>query len=69
VLDTTVPAASASSLSIGVPNAVELTGTWVNVDGHRGLLGAARPAPSGVAPLVRTLEGLERALAAAEVAR
>ena len=69
VFDTRAPDARACSVSIGVPNAAERTGTWVNVDGHRGVLAAAKPAPPSVAPLVRTLEELERRLAAREVAR
>ncbi|MFT7670580.1 MAG: NADH-quinone oxidoreductase subunit G [Planctomycetota bacterium] len=32
----------------GVATWVERTGTWVNIDGHKGKLSAARPAPSGV---------------------
>ena len=43
---------------IGVPSALERTGTWVNVDGQVGTLSIARSAPARVAPLTRTLDGL-----------
>ena len=48
----------AARICIGVPTAAERTGTWINVDGHRGPLAAARPMPPGVRPLVATLQGL-----------
>jgi NADH-quinone oxidoreductase subunit G len=54
----------ATRVCIGVPNAVERTGTWVNIDGVRGSLSAARAAPPGVAPLTRTLESLRQRLLA-----
>jgi len=73
VFDTHQLDVPAACLEIGVPDAVERTGTWVNVDGVRGELRIARSAPSGVAPLTRTLDDLERRLAhpapAPEVAR
>ena len=53
-------------LAIGVPDHVERTGTWVNVDGHAGRIGAARPAPPGVWTITRTLETLRELLAGAE---
>jgi len=45
---------------IGIPNHVERTGTIVNVDGVRGPLAAAKPAPRSVRALTRLLEDLER---------
>jgi len=58
VLDTQALDVPATSVSLGVPNAAERTGTWINVDGHRGTLAAAKPAPPGVGPLTRTLGDL-----------
>ena len=58
LLDTQALDSPALWLAVGVPNAAERTGTWINVDGHAGKLSVARPAPEGVAPLVRTLEML-----------
>ncbi len=68
LLDTEAVDLPAARVAIGVPTCVERTGTWVNVDGHRGPLAAALQAPAGVAPLVRTLAALERALVDAGVA-
>jgi hypothetical protein len=45
---------------IGVPNHAERGGTLVNVDGHKGPLAPAKPAPRGVRHLVRHLEDLAR---------
>jgi NADH-quinone oxidoreductase subunit G len=45
---------------IGVPTHVEKSGSWINVDGHKGVLGAAKPPPAGV----RTLPSLLSELAA-----
>ena len=67
VLDTRALDVPATSVCLGVPNAVERTGTWVNVDGHRGTLDVARSAPPGVPPLTRTLEELRARTAPAEV--
>ena len=64
VLDTHALAAPAACVEIGVPDASERAGTWINVDGHAGTLGIARSAPAGVAPLTRTLEELARRTAA-----
>jgi hypothetical protein len=72
VLDTHPLDVPAAQVEIGVPDAVERTGTWVNVDGVRGEIRIARSAPAGVPPLTRTLDELERLLAVApapEVAR
>jgi NADH-quinone oxidoreductase subunit G len=69
LLDTHALDAPAVRASVGVPTLVERTGTYVNVDGLRGPIAAARPAPPGVAPLVSTLARLAAALAAPEVAR
>jgi NADH-quinone oxidoreductase subunit G len=58
VLDTLPLDAPAACVEIGIPDASERTGTWINVDGHAGTLGIARSAPAGVAPLTRTLAEL-----------
>ncbi len=50
--------APATNVCIGVPTAVERTGTWINVDGGRGPIAAARPAPPNVRPLTSTLAAL-----------
>ena len=60
VLDTRALDAPAIRVCIGVPNAVERTGTWINVDGHRRSIAASKPAPAGVAPLTRILRELAR---------
>ena len=60
VLDTHPLDAPAACIEIGVPDASERTGTWLNLDGHAGTLGIARSAPAGVAPLTRTLDELVR---------
>jgi hypothetical protein len=49
---------------IGVPTHVERSGTWINVDGQRGVLGAARQAPAGVRPLTSLLSELAAPLRA-----
>ncbi|MEX1025491.1 MAG: 2Fe-2S iron-sulfur cluster-binding protein [Planctomycetota bacterium] len=51
----------AAYVQLGVPNAAERAGTWVNVDGHHGQIAAAKPAPAGVVPLERHLERLATA--------
>jgi NADH-quinone oxidoreductase subunit G len=58
VLDTHPLDAPAACVEIGVPDCAERAGTWLNLDGHAGMLSVARAAPSGVAPLARTLEQL-----------
>ena len=60
VFDTHPLASPAACVEIGVPDSCERTGTWINVDGHAGMLSIARSAPPGVAPLVRTLAELQR---------
>jgi hypothetical protein len=60
VFDVRPLASPAAYVEIGVPDSCERTGTWLNVDGHAGLLSIARSAPKGVAPLVRTLEEISR---------
>jgi len=52
------------AVSIGVPTHVEQSGTWINIDGQRGVLGAARQAPSQVRPLTRLLPELAALLRA-----
>ena len=56
--DTHALEGSAAEACLGVPEQVEKTGTWVNVDGHARRLHVARPAPAGVEPLTRTLAEL-----------
>lgn len=63
VFDTHALQVSATNACIGIPNAAERTGTWINVDGHAGRIAAAKPAPQGVAPLTRSLEEIRAALA------
>ncbi len=62
LLDTHALDVPATRLAIGVPDSTERNGTWINVDGHRRSIHAARSAPPGVAPLLGTLEELERRL-------
>jgi NADH-quinone oxidoreductase subunit G len=66
--------AACVKVALGAPSWVERAGTWVNVDGRRGPIAAARPAPAGVAPLAETLSALTALVRAAgerraEVAR
>jgi len=68
VFDTHPCDVPAVHVCVGVPNLVERTGTFVNVDGHRGPIAAARPAPRGVAPLERTLRELVELCAGQEIA-
>jgi NADH-quinone oxidoreductase subunit G len=67
-LDTVALNAPAVRASIGVPSSIERSGTWVNVDGFKGMLTIARPAPNDVAPLLRTLSDLAERIAPAETA-
>ena len=68
VLDTHAINAPATNVCIGVPNAAERQGTWINVDGHEGRIAAAKPAPPGVSTLERTLQQLtERVSSSAAV--
>jgi NADH-quinone oxidoreductase subunit G len=53
----------AAQVQIGVPNAAEREGTWINVDGLERRIAVAKPAPAGVGPLVRHLETLAAAFA------
>jgi NADH-quinone oxidoreductase subunit G len=68
VFDTHALDVPAACTWVGVPNLVERTGTYVNVDGHRGQIAAARPAPQGVPPLERTLRELVELCSAEGVA-
>ena len=43
---------------IGLPNCAERTGTWIDVDGKRGPISAAKPAPANVRALTRLLDDL-----------
>jgi hypothetical protein len=67
LLDAHALDAPAVRVCIGVPTVVERSGTFVNVDGVRGPIAAAKPAPPAVAPLVSTIARLVAALSAAEV--
>lgn len=51
---------------IGIPNWVERFGHWVNVDGLRGPISAARPMPPGLRPAVSLIADLTPAVAEAE---
>ncbi|MBL8862080.1 MAG: (2Fe-2S)-binding protein [Planctomycetes bacterium] len=53
-------ASRALRAEVGIANHVERTGTVVNVDGIRGPLAAAKPAPRGVRALERHLQDLAR---------
>ncbi len=68
LLDTRAYAAPALRGALGVPDASERTGTWINVDGHPGRLAIAKAAPDGVPPLERSLRAVQERLdAGAEV--
>ena len=54
---------------IGIANHVEKSGTWINVDGQRGVLGAAKPPPAGVRPLQNLLTELAALLRAQPASR
>lgn len=69
LLDTQALAHPRLRVAIGVPNHTERTGTWINVDGQRGPISAAKVAPADVRPLTRTLEELSNGLKAATSAR
>jgi NADH-quinone oxidoreductase subunit G len=56
-----------SDVCVGIPEQVEKSGTWINIDGHSGRLAIARQAPAGVEPLVRTLASLNAMLASSGV--
>ena len=43
---------------VGIANSAERTGTWVNVDGHKGPISAVKPAPLNVRALARHLDDL-----------
>jgi NADH-quinone oxidoreductase subunit G len=58
------PALPNVAVCIGVPTHVERSGTWINVDGRRGVLGAVRQAPPGVRPLQSLLPELAALLRA-----
>jgi len=64
VLDVRAFDAPAVQACVGVPLWVERRGTWVNVDGLRGPISIARPAPSKVRPLKKLLSDLASEAAA-----
>ncbi len=61
--DTHALEGNAADVCVGIPEQVEKSGHWVNIDGHVGALTIARAAPSGVEPLTRTLASLTSLLA------
>jgi NADH-quinone oxidoreductase subunit G len=67
VFDTHALEVPACRLCIGVPNSAERSGTWVNVDGHRGTISAAKSPPRGVRTLVGSLERLIQLMVQGEV--
>lgn len=67
VFDTAPTRAPAAQVQIGVPDHTERMGTWINVDGHVGKIGAARTAPAGVRPLNSNLQALRTSRTEAEV--
>ena len=54
--------APAIDVAVGIPNAVEREGTWINVDGHAGRIAACRPAPAGTWSTLRVLDHLHALL-------
>ena len=54
---------------VGLPTHVEKSGTWINVDGQRGVLGAARQPPPGVRPLTSLVPELAALLRAQPAGR
>lgn len=52
----------ATAVCIGVPNSVERAGTWINVDGERGPISAAKAPPKDVRALTLYLDRLSRIL-------
>jgi len=65
--DTHALEGAATEVSVGMPEQVEKSGTWINVDGHAGKLHIARSAPAGVEPLTRTLSALTALVAESPV--
>ncbi len=59
----------AARILIGVPNAAERLGTWINVDGRRRRIAPSKAAPSGVTALTRSLAGLLERLSSVGVER
>ncbi|MEE8468890.1 MAG: hypothetical protein V3T22_10555, partial [Planctomycetota bacterium] len=53
---------SGIDVAVGIPNQVERVGTWINVDGQRGCIAPARPAPAGVWTTARVLDTLHTLL-------
>ena len=66
--DTVALDAPAARAALGTPSSIERDGHWVNVDGHRGMLTIARPAPADVATLIQNFESLSRLITPAETA-
>lgn len=69
VLDVAPLDAPAAKIQIGVPTWVERTGHWMNVDGLRRPIAAAKPAPPGVRQTTRLLADLAQHLADTAVPR
>ncbi|MBK7643266.1 MAG: (2Fe-2S)-binding protein [Planctomycetes bacterium] len=64
LFDTQASSAPNVALCIGVATHVEKSGTWINVDGKKGVLGAAKPPPNAVRPLPNLLTELAALLRA-----
>jgi len=54
--------APAIDVAVGIPNAVEREGTWINVDGQAGRIAPCRPAPAGTWSTLRVLDHLHALL-------
>ncbi|MDP6956779.1 MAG: hypothetical protein QF599_12480, partial [Planctomycetota bacterium] len=65
LLDSYAPEGEIPALNacLGIPDWTERPGTWTNIDGHKGQLLPARPAPNGTRPLTATLRVLASILA------
>jgi NADH-quinone oxidoreductase subunit G len=64
VLDSRPLDVPATDLCVGIPCHVERTGTWVNIDGLRRTVGAARPLPAGTWLATRVLDAIRENLRA-----
>ena len=66
--DTHALEGDACDVAVGIPEQVEKSGHWVNIDGHVGKLTVARAAPAGVQALTRSLDELRALLTSSGVA-
>jgi NADH-quinone oxidoreductase subunit G len=62
LMDTHLLDSAVIDVAVGVPDYVERSGTWINLDGHRGQIASARPAPAGTWTLTRSLDQLHALL-------